>query len=1253
MTSDHLVLIKKPFVMLVLAASLSVAQSQPAQNLTFELPPGVTLPPGVVLPEGALPPGVHSPARETGTNAPPATPEELRLQALLKLQFDRSPVAIMNALAERAKSPAARTNEVEQFEVDVVLADWSAVGIFLKGLPGDHGAQVYRHLLRELPGASQAGRYRAARPAGMPAMPQQQGPALPSTPALVVGDVLELIRIAPQELTAEDLNSLGQLLSSLVSRGDAIQAFVESLDQGVGGLGGGDSVARQRAAELLIAAGRLEEAGSFLPALEAAKTDRDFKTLELLARQALGRGRQPAQSDSLVRAWQINQFILTAPEATATNREPALKRAFELMPLVKNELGSNWLRSSFATSPAEGLAILSAVAEQVQQAAGTRAPPARQQALELQRRAVDAFFGAANPDQPEWRSALQLLALNWMHEAGYSKERWVPPRNYGPQYDQFGNMIGFTQPPQTMNHGNQVPPIGVAEMLTCAPGPDWIARLDTALQPAVHALIAELSLKADKPDVALEHIIVLAKSEPKPALALANQFIRAWGEQRNPMRQQQNQMLMQRYAAMGVYYGPGSPYGNRPAGIALTRALQQRNLRQFADILGKLEAASVTGLDERDLISAFTQCHSQAEVFRREDIELTFGPFAGISTGVLGELLQQMRMRLASQWRQPRIQQAAQTKRTDAQIEEEVLRGYDVVNSMTGEALGRDPDNWRLHLVRAAARFDLAEFRYGKKVDLAIYVEKREEAFNGFAKAAELYARAVPGLEEIDQSTQVFDYWFNATLGASDLSYVTRQQEPEASQLMRVREAINSLPGAAAGRHLSRFAAALANSANGLQPQLKARYLRAGLSIVGDHPDAEPARELVRYYDDLLHEIEFVVRLDGDATVGHGQPFGVFVSLRHTAELEREAGGFARYLRDPKAMNYYYNPMAAQQRTFLDEFNDQAREKLVDNFEVKVITFLDDKVQSRGYGRDGWRETPLAYFLLQAKDASADRIPPLRMDLDFTDQRGQVVLPVESSLLLIDSRPGRVEERPVRDVELTQVLDERELAAGLLTLEVKATGRGLVPELASLLRTNWTGLEITELSDNGLSISRMDTESEQLAPVSERNWLLKLRLTERATTGMTFRFAEAARPEIKQVFKRYADADLVEVDPEIALAGLPINPRPLWQKILFAALVGAGIGGSLLLVRRRVTKTAVEPPRHVLPDALTPFNVIALLRDLQADPHRRWTSTQSNELAATIQELESHFFSGRRNGHPEPDLAAIGQRWIAEPAPAG
>src|SRR5262245_8754839 len=198
-----------------------------------------------------------------------------------------------------------------------------------------------------------------------------------------------------------------------------------------------------------------------------------------------------------------------------------------------------------------------------------------------------------------------------------------------------------------------------------------------------------------------------------------------------------------------------------------------------------------------------------------------------------------MRERLASQWRQVRVQQEAKTQRNDKQIDAEVRRGYDIVIQLLDRGLQRSPNNWSLNLARAAAYFDLAEFQYGKKVDLAIYVEKREEAFKGFARAATLYAEALPGIEEKEQSPKVYQQWFNTTLGASDLSYVTRQQEPETNQLQQIRAAILALPGTAAERHLAAFAKQLGQSANTIKAELKPRSLRAGLKVVGEHKDAE------------------------------------------------------------------------------------------------------------------------------------------------------------------------------------------------------------------------------------------------------------------------------------------------------------------------------------------------------------------------------------------------------------------------------
>ena len=78
------------------------------------------------------------------------------------------------------------------------------------------------------------------------------------------------------------------------------------------------------------------------------------------------------------------------------------------------------------------------------------------------------------------------------------------------------------------------------------------------------------------------------------------------------------------------------------------------------------------------------------------------------------------------------------------------------------------------------------------------------------------------------------------------------------------------------------------------------------------------------------------MRIDGDATVGHGQPFGVFFTVRHTADLEREnAGGFGKYLRNQSQNPYYYNPYGIAPIDHRDDLEKQMREKLGEGFEIR------------------------------------------------------------------------------------------------------------------------------------------------------------------------------------------------------------------------------------------------------------------------------------------------------------------------------
>ena len=150
---------KSPSISILLAIAVTqVAYSQ--STVVVQTPPGfevqlgdVQLPPGVILPPGVTLP--QRPAKTDGTNAAAkaTSPEETRLQELLKLKFDRTASSVLDAFSAQLDSSKVITNEVEQFKQSVIRGDWKATGDYLGKLPKDHGQKVYRYLIKQLPNA--------------------------------------------------------------------------------------------------------------------------------------------------------------------------------------------------------------------------------------------------------------------------------------------------------------------------------------------------------------------------------------------------------------------------------------------------------------------------------------------------------------------------------------------------------------------------------------------------------------------------------------------------------------------------------------------------------------------------------------------------------------------------------------------------------------------------------------------------------------------------------------------------------------------------------------------------------------------------------------------------------------------------------------------------------------------------------------------------------------------------------------------
>jgi hypothetical protein len=623
-----------------------------------------------------------------------------------------------------------------------------------------------------------------------------------------------------------------------------------------------------------------------------------------------------------------------------------------------------------------------------------------------------------------------------------------------------------------------------------------------------------------------------------------------------------------------------------------------------------------------------------------------FGALDTLEPKTLAELAQAMRGNLVGVWRQPATQEQQKTQRRQKDIELEVLRGYEVARAVVERGMAAYPDDWALALALASVVHDENTFRQ-EVLPSTEFAGRRQAAFALFRHAADLYAGEVEQLGPEDRSDKVYSTWFHASLGACDLGAVTPTMNLATAQIGAIRDALVALPGEAADRHLELFANALFTRMGSVNPGVKFRYVSSGLEIVGEQERAAEAREVYDYYKDLVSEIRLETRVDGADRVGHGTPFGLSIDIRHTREIEREAGGFSKYLTNQNDADFSWN-YGRPTENYREKFEDGVREALAEHFEILSITFNHPDTHSRADEPYGWRVTPYAYVLLKARGPEVDRVPSVHLDLDFLDTSGYVVLPVASSPLAIDAQSGS--ERPYRELRVTQTLDERQADKGKLLLEVKATALGLVPALDGVLDLAPEGFDVVSVDDHGVSVSEFHRESSDAVVLSERSWDVALQATPgQPALPRSFTFGAARADAAEMVHQRYVDADLERVDAVVALGGSygerDLTPLAAWSGALLL-LAGAG---AYLIVRTRRGRRVVGPvERFRVPAVVSPFTVLGLLRSIEAN--NGVSHDARAELLSQISDLERHYFDDEHDdGNQErkpPNLQAIAERWV-------
>ena len=1188
---------------------------------------------------------------------------------------------------------AAVKKQVETFTRDVVLAKWDEIKTSLDAMKTANAEKVYTHLLTSL-AASEMKFPKGLSEQMIQQLKQMNRRETPPQSFLTPEDILQLTEISPraieivikadeededeseseakgeskkeanskdsktasasseekvvkegeeeqgeeQDAAVDHLPAIATLFSIAKRNGHSFAAVVSKMKEGTRHFGLDDRVKRLTAAQLLLQSQMIDEAESFLPDWEAEPTKSDVPALKLWSQIALSRHQEKGVAIWLEKAWKINQFIVAVKKLDEEDRELAISNLITLSSKVDKEVGQKWLDESFTEAPERGMEILKNLGSQSASYA-TQADSydenTRFKLLTLQNEAVERLIELSPGELQSWSPALTLLASNWLTEAQTTlKHSTEGGGNSYMSVDMYGNYYWVDENQYNQRWGGraQPTPISINHILQITPGKEWQTHISESLTSKMKLSTAELKIRGKREDEAFPEIEAIAVDDPEQGEQLIEKFLRSWISSHDPNTEKR------RRNPYIYYYG----FDQKADAIPLTRSKQERNLEDLAGWVQRIRKLDGIDVDEELLSEAFTTCHSSAEVFQFDAVKKVFGNLEDLKPETIATLCNRMRTGLSEQWRSVKLQEEKQTKRKLPEIQREVVEGYETGLKLADDALVGSPDSWELNLAKACLMYE--QNAYSQSIEKrSDFSDRRDAAFAQFKMAADYYAAAARTLEKKDQSTDVYDYWFYAALGACDLGKVSSKTVPDHRQYAEIRKAMDLLGGVLAEDHISKVANNLFTRMSPIKPEIKFGYLRGGFEIIGDHPRATEAKALYDYYKDLVSEIKLEVAVDGSADVGHGEPFGAYVNLLHTEEIERESGGFAKYVQNQNSGWYSYN-YGRPTENYRDKFNEMIDIALEKHFEVISVTFISpDEMDSRPLEAEGWRTTPFAYVLLKAVGAEVDRIAPLRIDMDFLDTSGYVVIPVESPAVVVDASSETVTDRPVSDLVITQTLDERMAQEGKIVVEVSATAKGLVPPLDQILKLDQENFEVVDIEDQGVLASKFDEESNTPQILSERSWSVEYRGVEGKGESADFDFGMPVMADIISNYQRYQDADLVDVEPTVSL-DRKYGSSAGWSYWWVLPLLAIIAVSTVFFWRGKPVEQSQA--RFEVPQEINPFTVLTVLRDIKQ--RNGITDQQSEALNHSINRVESFYFGRSQQDLAAEDLKALAEQWVRE-----
>ncbi len=1153
--------------------------------------------------------------------APLDAKTQQQYERLLRHRYTRDLTEVFAAMEKSAK-PDARATADARFLSAFRLGDWAQVRAELASLPPELGRGIYDKILTDL----------AERPKN----------------GVRIEDVFALADAAPGELSDLELRKIGQMLGQVVSPNESFW-IADRLSRGTEKLGGKDPARRLAAGRVLLAGGFRDLAKAYLPdGADLDKVADEGLRLEIAAFLAAEQATELAQRDQISRIWNDNVAILRSEKKI--NDWEKTKAAGEML-RVLTQVSPAVLSGTFAelmkAQPEAALKIVGGLSRKIQNESQAAAA---QRIDNLRAQTVLANLIAENPDAGDgpWKQILTLMAESWMAEVEQSFSR----QSGGPR--RGGN---------SRNSSSEIDP---EEMLLLAPAGKWVAALPADLRDRFDASLARAIIVSANFEMAADRIVELARRRPAAGVALAEDFLLAWGQAHNPQLPQE---LSARY---------GLPEDAR---IPITPVMMERNIESLARMMEVFRKAGVAPRDESKVVNAFDLAYSNAEAYRDSHIERVFGPTAKMDERVFFLLAQKMHSNLGDRWRRADIQRGSLTRRNEAQTYVMAEAGYTSLLKMIDEWQAGRPDAYKALLLGAVVLNDWSDFESFQDLAplepakrLVAAKERTLQSQDYFQRAAAAYGRQVVRLQANELSIDPYLSWFNAVLGIGSTGQVNLGRPMNRAALGHIRAAILALPGKLAPTHMGQLAKMLNNRLNDtnnpLHEDLKYRYLASTLVVTKDDPFSLGLKKRSDYLDELLSEIRVETRVDGPNTVGVSQEFGIILSVVHTEAMGRVAR-FGQYLSNDAiaiaAASKRRGPQVAKGSEPLgprDEFERKLTEGLTPFFDIRSITFAAPDVKSRPTARPGWEETPLAYILVRARDASVDKIPPVQMELRFIDLSGPVTIPATSAETLLKVASGKPTPRPADKVEVTQTLDTRSFAInGSLSLEVAATASGLVPELDDLLDLAPLAAvakvrQVTAIDP--LMVKELNTWGEKVAPRTERRWSITvdgdaIRAADKAT-DVPFPTVKGANTTT--VWRTYQDIDPVVLSKASVLLdrvkvaqGVGYVPPVAEDYSTYLYIGLAAVTAFVVWLTLRKRDTGPRPPRardvFKLPATIDGFAVVALLRKLGTSPLVKFTAAQNAELQQDIERVQTGCFGSATTLSPA-DLKTVAEKWLRQ-----